>query len=103
MRSKGRKRFRLVETLGYVLGMAVLPADVPERTGAKELFDEVLASPIWLRHLDVDGGFSGPDFAAHVAELKPSLEVEVVKRSDANAGFKVVPKRWDLWSGRSAG
>ncbi|MEN9676533.1 MAG: hypothetical protein RIS76_2429 [Verrucomicrobiota bacterium] len=93
-KTKGRKRFLLVDTLGHVLGVAVLPADVPERTGAKELLEEVLASPTWLQRLYVDGGFSGPDFAAHVAELKPSLEVEVVKRSDANAGFKVVPKRW---------
>lgn len=93
-KTKGRKRFLLVDTLGHVLGVAVLPADVPERTGAKELLNEVLASPTWLQRLYVDGGFSGPDFAAHVTELKPSLEVKVVKRSDANAGFKVLPKRW---------
>lgn len=93
-KTKGRKRFLMVDTLGHVLGVAVLPADVPERAGAKELLDDVLASPTWLKRLYVDGGYSGPDFAASVAELKPSLEVEVVKRSDSNAGFKVVPKRW---------
>ena len=42
----------------------------------------------------MDGGFSGPDFAAHVAELKPDLAVEVVKRCDTTVGFKVLPKRW---------
>ena len=93
-RTKGRKRFLLVDTLGHVLGIAVLPADVPERSGAKVLLDTVLASPTWLQRLYVDGGFSGPDFAEYVAELKPGLEVEVVKRSDAGPGFKVVPKRW---------
>lgn len=93
-KTKGRKRFLLVDTLGHVLGVAVLPADVPERAGAKELLEEVLATPTWLQRLYVDGGYSGADFAAHVGDLKPSLEVEVVKRSDANAGFKVVPKRW---------
>ena len=92
--TKGRKRFLLVDTLGHVLAVAVLPADVPERAGAKELLNDVLASPTWLKRLYVDGGFSGPDFAAHVAELKPGLEVEVVKRSDATVGFKVLPKRW---------
>lgn len=71
--NKGRKRILLVDTLGYVLGVAVVPADVPERTGARKLPEEVLASPTWLQRLYVDGAFSGPDFAPHVAELKPSL------------------------------
>lgn len=93
-KTKGRKRFLLVDTLGHVLGVKVLPANVPERAGAKELLDEVLASSTWLQCLYVDGGFSGPDFAAQVAALKPSLKVEVVKRTDTQAGFKVVPKRW---------
>ena len=93
-KTQGRKRFLMVDTLGHVLGVAVLPADVPERAGAKEMLDDVLASPTWLKRLYVDGGYSGPDFAASMAELKPSLEVEVVKRSNSNAGFKVVPKRW---------
>lgn len=93
-KTKGRKRFLLVDTLGHVLGIAVLPADVPERSGAKALLGGVLASPTWLQRLYVDGGFSGPDFAGYVTELKPGLEVEMVKRSDASLGFKVVSKRW---------
>ncbi len=93
-KTKGRRRFLLVDSLGHVLGVAVLPADVSERAGAKELLKEVLATPTWLQQLYVDGGYSGADFAAYVTGLKPSLEVEVVKRSDANTGFKVVPKRW---------
>jgi putative transposase len=92
--TKGRKRFLLVDTLGHVLAVAVLPGNVPERAGAKELLNEVLASPTWLQRLYVDGGFSGPDFAKHVVELKPSLEVEVVKRCNATTGFKVLHKRW---------
>lgn len=72
----------------------MLPADVPERAGAEELLDDVLASPTWLKRLYVDRDYSGPDFAASVAELKPNLEVEVVTRSDSNAEFKVVPRQW---------
>ena len=93
-KTKGRKRFLLVDTLGHVLGIAVLPADIPERCGAKTLLDEMLTSPTWLQRLYVDGGFSGPDFAGYVAQLKPGLAVEVVKRIDAGPGFKVVPRRW---------
>ncbi|MBN8249879.1 MAG: transposase [Verrucomicrobia bacterium] len=93
-KTKGRKLFLLVDTRGHVLGVKVLPADVPERAGAKELLDEVLASSTWLQRLYVDGGFSGPDFVPQVAAIKPSLKMEVVKRTDTQAGFKVVPKRW---------
>lgn len=41
----------------------------------------------------VDGGYSGPEFAAEVKEHHPLLEVEVVKRSDDVKGFKVLPRR----------
>lgn len=71
----------------------MLPSDVPESAGAEELLEKVLATPTLLHWVYVYGGYSGADFAAQVADLKPSLEVEVVKRSDANSGFKVVPKR----------
>lgn len=93
-KTKGRKRFLLVDTLGHVLAVAVVPANVPERVGAKRLLEEELSGASWLKVLYVDGGYSGADFAAQVAELKPSLEVEVVKRTDNQPGFKVVAKRW---------
>jgi transposase len=93
-KTKGRKRFLLVDTEGHVLGVAVVPASVAEREGAKGLLDEVLAQPTWLQRLYVDAGFSGPEFAGYVAALKPGLEVEVVKRSDTAQGFEVVPRRW---------
>lgn len=93
-KTKGRKRFLLVDTLGHVLAVAVAPADIPERAGAKNLMEEVLASPTWLQRLYVDGGYSGPDFANYILELKPSLKVEVVKRDEATKGFAVVKKRW---------
>ena len=50
----------------------------------------------WLRRLWVDGGYAGDSFAQWVKELRPKLEVEVevVKRSDDAAGFKVLPRRW---------
>ena len=93
-KTKGRKRFLLVDTLGHALAVSVEPADTPERQGAKALLDDVLSQPTWLKRLYVDGGFRGPDFAYHVAALKPGQAVEVVKRSDTTKGFKVVPKRW---------
>jgi transposase len=42
----------------------------------------------------VDGGYTGATFAQWVKGLRPRLAVTVVKRSDATAGFKILPRRW---------
>ena len=91
---KGRKRHLLVDTLGLVLGVAVTPASTPERAGAQAVLSQALGWFTSLRLLWVDGGYTGEAFAQWVKGLLPKLEVEVVKRSDATAGFKVLPRRW---------
>jgi transposase len=93
-RIKGRKRHLLVDTLGLVLGATVSPANVPEREGALGLLQGALGSLKWLRRLWVDGGYEGELFAQQVKEMRPKLEVEVIKRSDDTKGFKVLPRRW---------
>jgi transposase len=93
-RIKGRKRHLLVDTLGLVLGVFVTPANITERNGAQALLSRVLGWFTWLRLLWVDGGYIGDSFANWVKGLRPKLEVEVVKRSDDTAGFKVLPRRW---------
>jgi transposase len=47
-----------------------------------------------LEKLFADGGYHGPKFRAELAKLLPELAVEIVKRSDTAAGFKVLPRRW---------
>jgi putative transposase len=93
-RIKGRKRHLLVDTLGLVLGVAVTPANATERDGAQKVLGRVLGWFTWLRILWVDGGYTGDTFAHWVKGLRPKLAVEVVKRSDSNRGFKVLPHRW---------
>ena len=93
-RIKGRKRHLLVDTLGLVLGALVSPANLPEREGALGLLKVTMGSLQWLRRLWVDGGYCGETFAQQVQELRPKVEVEVVKRSDDTQGFKVLPRRW---------
>jgi transposase len=93
-RIKGRKRHLLVDTLGLILGIFVTPASTPEREGAQGLLDRTLNGLAWLRLLWVDGGYQGDAFAQWVKTIRPKLEVEVVKRSDDNSGFKVLPRRW---------
>ena len=93
-KTKGRKRFLLVDTLGLVLGAGVEPASCPERQGARTLLATVLADHPELLKLWVDGGFNGPDFAAWVKTQQPKLVVEVVKRLTDVPGFTLLPKRW---------
>lgn len=93
-RIKGRKRHVLVDTLGLLLGVAVTSASSTERAGAQVVLGRVLTWFTWLRLLWVDGGYTGATFANWVKELRPKLAVEVVRRSDPTAGFKVLPRRW---------
>lgn len=93
-KTKGRKRFIMVDTLGHLLGVLVTPANKLEREGALELLEESLGQQGWLRKLWVDGGYSGEKFASNVKELRARLEVEVVKRSDTAKGFKLLSRRW---------
>ena len=93
-KTKGRKRFLWVDTLGLILGVWVQPAHTPERAGAQPLLAVVLPLFNWLRKLWVDGGYSGADFAQWVRQQRSKLEVQVVKRSDDVRGFEVLPKRW---------
>ena len=93
-KTKGRKRFLLVDTLGLLLGVTLEPADCPERKGARALLATVWANFPELLKLWVDGGFNGPEFAAWVRTQQPTLIVEVVKRLAEVPGFHVLPKRW---------
>jgi transposase len=93
-KTKGRKRFLLVDTLGLVLGVSVQPASTPERAGALALLAALLPVFTWLRKLWVDGGYAGEDFADAAREHRPKLDVEVVKRSDSTHGFVVLSRRW---------
>lgn len=92
-KTKGRKRFLCVDTLGYIIDLFVCPADQPERAGAKNL----LAPTLKKRHLGklwADGGFSGQEFADWVKETGHGTDMEIVRRCDSARGFKVLPKRW---------
>ncbi len=93
-KTKGRKRFLLVDTLGLILGVAVLPAHTPERAGAQALLAPLFPYFPWLCKLWVDGGYSGAGFADWVREHRPGLAVEVIKRTDDLTGFVVLPQRW---------
>ena len=72
------------------------PADVQDRDGARQLLLEKLKSRFgWLQVIWADGGYTGKlvkevsSIARHV-----NLRFEIVKRSDQQKGFEVLPRRW---------
>ncbi|MGC1479794.1 MAG: IS5 family transposase [Chthoniobacterales bacterium] len=92
-KTKGRKRFLCVDTLGLILGVFIAPADTPERAGAMELLRPVLKEHR-LKKIWADGGFTGEPFANWVHTESADTRVEIIRRCDSTQGFKVLPKRW---------
>jgi putative transposase len=100
----GRKRHLLVDTIGLILCVMVLPANIQDRDGAKQLLATFFArSPRRrVKHIWADGGYAGALIAC--AKKLWRCTVEVVKRSDLHT-FKVLPRRWVVertfgWLGR---
>jgi transposase len=77
-----------------LLHAIVHPADIQDRDGGVLVLSTMFGMFPFLQRLFADGGYQGPQFANAVVKILPSLEVEIVKRSDAAVGFKIVPKRW---------
>ena len=68
---KGRKRHLLVDTLGLIRQVEVPAAEVGDRDGLKRVLTRYMAPGVpRLRKLWVDGGYSGADLKAWVADLK---------------------------------
>jgi putative transposase len=93
-KTKGRKRFLIVDTEGHSISLLITPADRPERDGAKQMLEESICHHGWLRKLWVNSGFSEESFASHVKSLRKVMAVEVIKRPDTAKGFKVLPRCW---------
>lgn len=97
-KTKGRKRFTLVDILGLLIAVQVVAANVPERQGAKQLLKQVNQErqrvPRLVR-IWVDGGFSGEDLLHWVMDTF-RLILEVVLRPEGSQGFVLLPKRWTV-------
>jgi hypothetical protein len=89
---KGKKSHILVYTVGLVLHAIVHPADFRERDGGILLISTLFGRFPFLRKLFTDGGYQGPQFEQAIASVYPQLDVELIKRSDAAGGFKVLPR-----------
>ena len=47
----------------------------------------------WLRHVFADGGYAGDKLRSALAKIG-TWTLEIIKRSDAAKGFKLLPRRW---------
>ena len=72
--------------------MSVLPADVQDRDGARDLLRAVRRRFPFIGRIFADAGYQGPKMAAH-ARATGSWTIEIVKRSDVPR-FVVLAKRW---------
>lgn len=95
---KGRKRFTLVDTMGLLMAVTVVAANIAEREGAKQLLAKVQQERHRFPRLALiwaDGGFSGQDFTHWVMDTF-RLIWQVVLRPEGAKGFVLLPKRWTV-------
>jgi len=119
----GRKRHAVVDTLGLMLGCAILPGNVQDRVGCLGVLTAVRRLFPFLERVIADGAYQGQETARAVrraarARAIPTFtdpvellrrrarsfvwfrlnwkrsRLEIVKRSDAAKGFVLLPKRW---------
>lgn len=88
----GRKRHIAVDTAGLLLAVVVTMASIQDRDGGVRLLTLLRERFSTVTLVWVDGGYAGR--LVIWAKKVLALTVEVVKRTDDLAGFKVLPRRW---------
>lgn len=90
----GRKRNILVDTMGLLLVVLVVAANVPERVAGKSLLHRAKAKGFKrLKLIWADGGYSGKPFFDWVFALAGWV-IEIVSKIEGQVGFQVLPRRW---------
>jgi putative transposase len=92
----GRKRHLLVDTDGLILKVRVHAASIQDRDGAALVLDQLDEPLHSIQHIWADGGYDGDKLRGWMrqrfGEHPPRLEI--VRRSDTQKGFAVLPRRW---------
>ena len=88
----GIKRHLLVDTLGMILAVLVLTADIQDRDGARTLLEKVKGQFPRLQKIWADGGYAGT--LVDWVKTMCGWILEIVKRRDTVKGFEVLPHRW---------
>jgi len=88
----GRKRHIAVDTDGRLLMTNLTTADISDSAGAQMILDAIRTRWPWLKHLFADGAYDRVQLLDKAAFLE--FVIEIVRRIDSEAGFKVLPRRW---------
>lgn len=89
---KGRKRHLIVDTLGWLLDVRVLPADIQDPDGGWMLFEQIMGRFWRLEKIWADGRYQG--CLEEIAERMYGWVLEIVKRPEGAKGFVLLAKRW---------
>ena len=95
---KGRKRFIVVDTLGLLLRVIVVAANVAEQPGGRWVLKRVqqMGTAVCRLHLIwADGGFDGEPLMKWLMDTCRWF-LQVVLRPKETKGFQVVKKRWKV-------
>ena len=100
----GRKRHIVVDTEGLLLAVAVHPADIQDRDGARLVLSELAGRFPRLGLIWADGGYRGAPLSEWVHE-RLGCRLEIVSRQAGQRGFAVLSRRWVVertfgWLGR---
>ena len=100
---KGRKRHIVVDTQGLLLAVAVHPANIQDRDGAKLVLQRLLGRFPRLEHIWADSAYAGKlvEWARNIGGWR----LELVRRPPHQHTFQVLPRRWVVertfaWLGR---
>jgi putative transposase len=101
---KGRKRHIVVDTLGLLIAVVVSSAKVQDYHGAKPILEKIKDRCPRLKVVWVDGIYE-KQWLIDWVESECGWELRVIKRTDKEKGFKLLPKRWVVertfgWLGR---
>ena len=89
---KGRKRKIVVDTLGLLLAVAVHPADIQDRDGARLVLQRLVGRCPRLKVIWADGAYGGK--LVEWAQKTAGWSLELVRRPAGQKTFQVLPRRW---------
>ena len=67
-------------------------ADISDSAGAQAILDAIRKRWPWVKHLFADGAYDRLKLMDKAAYL--DFVVEIIRRSDDQKGFEVLPRRW---------
>ena len=88
----GRKRHIAVDTDGRLLMVNLTTADISDSAGAQQIVAAIRRRWPWLKHLFADGAYDRAKLMDAAAYR--DFVLEIVRRTDKEPSFKVLPRRW---------